>query len=105
MSEVSVGANETGVWQEHRPDERTDVPWEEITSVSAVKYDCKTRVETILEFEHVSGHCLEVNASSHGFDSFVSEVGRHYSLEMGWYSAIEDLSPDDDAVLIWSAEN
>ena len=105
MSETQFGADGNGVWHEHHAGDRLHVPWAEINCVSVAKYDCKTHVETILEFGHVSGYVLECNGSSVGYDMLIEAVGRQFSLPENWYSAVTKLSADDDALVIWQAAN
>ena len=104
MNEDTVGADDTGVWCERRTDDRMHIPWDDIVSVAVTKYDCRTHVEAILEFGHVSGHVLECNDSSSGYDSLITAVGRHYMLAVDWYSAVDELSLDD-SLLIWESAN
>jgi uncharacterized cupin superfamily protein len=101
MCETTVGCDETGIWREDRPGYRTHLPWSEITRVTAGKLDCITRVDTVLEFDHESGHLLEINNNWAGFDTVVEAVGKHYSLPADWYAAAEKLGARDDAIVVW----
>lgn len=101
MCQTTVGCDQMGIWREDRAGCRMHLPWSEITRVTAGKLDCITRVDIVLEFDHESGHFLEINDNWAGFDLVIDAVGNTYSLEKGWYRAIEKLGARDDAIVVW----
>jgi hypothetical protein len=101
MSEISVGCDEESVWRQACDNPRTCMPWIEIAQVSASKVDCITWVETILEFEHESGHYLEINDSSNGYEALIEFLGQHFSLPDNWYDSVRALRSRDDHLVIW----
>jgi hypothetical protein len=101
MREITVGCDETGVWCEHPPGACMHVPWAEVARVTAVKYDYITYVETILEFEHESGHVFEINDGFLGFEAIVGAVGHQYSLVADWYAAVDAQWPRAPTITVW----
>lgn len=81
------------------------VPWAEITRVSAGKLDCITRVDTVLEFDHESGHYLEIYDTWDGYQELVIAVGRQYSLPDDWYLEVERLGAQQDPIVIWQRDD
>lgn len=101
MCEITVGVDEAGVWCEHRTGTHSHISWGEVSCIAAVRIDCTTHVETILELGHESGHILELNESSSGFDSVVDAISSKYSLATDWFTALGSVKPRDPAILIW----
>lgn len=105
MCETTVGYDQTGVWREDRPGSRMHMPWNEITRVTVGKLDCITRVDTVLEFDHESGHFLEINDNWSGYDTVVEAIGKQYVLSDNWYAKVEKLGPRDEAFVVWQRED
>jgi hypothetical protein len=49
-------ADERGVWREDEPGRQSGVEWDEMTAVGGYKLSGITRVFTVVELDHPSGH-------------------------------------------------
>jgi len=105
MSEIRVGSDESGVWREDAPHLRMHFQWSQITRVTGAKMAGVPHARESLEFDHESGHFLEMTSGASGFYGVVGAVGRQYELDGEWFAAVEGMGVDDPPLVLWQRDD
>lgn len=76
------------------------VPWSEILAVHVIEVDTITAPVAILQFEHESGHYLEIHELDDAFSSALQDLASFLPLDETWMRVTQGLEPRTSAT-IW----
>jgi hypothetical protein len=102
--QIELGADEHGPY---RIDNgcRMDMPWSEVTRISAAVLDCITKQNLVIEIDHESGHFLEFNDSWPGFDAAIAGIAKYLKVDSECFERTRALKARDEAIVLWSRDD
>ncbi|MDQ8209816.1 hypothetical protein QEH52_20015 [Coraliomargarita sp. SDUM461003] len=96
-----VGLDTSGPWREDREGQKFGYPWNEITRVTVAALDLKTHKEKTIEFDHESGHFLEMNSAWVGFTDVIEKLSDFLPVKEESKKKLKYLEPTDDFITLW----
>ncbi len=96
---MPVGLDKHGVFRVDDTGHRDDLPWSELTAVSACVVDLKTSRTVCVTFEHESGHILEAWQNDPGFERLAQGLCEALpGLLSDWLTRVRSMEP----VVLWA---
>lgn len=100
-----VGLDKSGPWREDCENQRIGYPWNEITRVTAAAIDLKTHTEKTIEFDHESGHFLEMNSTWVGFTDAIDKLNDFLPINEESKEEFNQLEPTNNFITLWVRED
>ena len=102
MSEVTLKADEKGIWRSDNGGKPFGIEWEEIYGISGYTMSYSNGPEIEIEFDFDYGESFRINETWEGFNDIIKAVhDRKMYREESWLQKVSAVGEDDEIYEIW----